>query len=252
LNSTCSYIDLGNNDFVLTEMVCDLIGKTRVTDGDGTGGARVDIGAYEYSPGGSASSGQISVGGSYYYYYKPADAVAGSPFVVFLHGQSGTPEEYVTLFSSPSDVFGFIYIGVKSPGTSWVPSSDTTLINSCIADAKSRFGNPSRCYIWGYSAGGVMAAYYGCTEACQSSDGNVIMNAPNVQPWVYPPSPGVKLPVYGSSNCGDPNFTPMQGNIEFFQGKGHTTFFMDESIYADGHTFNFSSIVNAYLWISSH
>lgn len=202
---------------------------------------------------GTVEQGTVTCGGSYYYYYKPANYATGHAFVVYCHGQGGNPEGHVSQFGPAADEKGFLYIGVKSPSTSWVPSSDASLITSCINDAKTKFGTPSKQFIFGYSAGGVMSAYYGCSADCSHLNGINLMCAPNtVQSYTYPPTPSSKKPVWGCSNSGDPNFSSMQSNVTYFQGKGHTGTFVDESGRVNGHTFDSQSVKDSYDWLMSH
>ncbi|MCU0499025.1 MAG: alpha/beta hydrolase fold domain-containing protein [Anaerolineae bacterium] len=127
------------------------------------------------APGGYTATDTINGQERLYRIYIPKtypDATAPVPLVLMLHGASGTAEgiEAITNLNELADQEGFVVVYPEGVDLTWRddrqpndPIDDVAFISTLIDDMTSRLSiDPTRVYIAGFSAGGMMAFRVGC------------------------------------------------------------------------------------------
>ena len=118
--------------------------------------------------GGPTGSGSGSAGGATFSYYVPSGYSPGVPAPVLYtaHGQGGTGEQMVSLWSATAEAEGFIVVGQDSAGEGWNTGSDVEGL-SAVFDQAAAWWNVDLCrtYLQGYSAGAHFTYIIGLANA---------------------------------------------------------------------------------------
>ncbi|GFE49907.1 hypothetical protein So717_16600 [Roseobacter cerasinus] len=99
-----------------------------------------------------------------YYLHVPDTAASGPrPVILLLHGAQRDGASMIDMWRNVADQHGAVLVAPDSFGAGWSPVEDhPNFLMTTLRDASVRAPlDPSRVYLFGHSAGGVLATLYG-------------------------------------------------------------------------------------------
>lgn len=99
---------------------------------------------------------------SYYLYAPKTQTSSSRPVIVLLHGAQRTGRSMIDMWRNTADRHNAILVAPDSFGASWSPAEDhPNFLMTVLRDAHTKAPiEPSKIYLFGHSAGGMLATLY--------------------------------------------------------------------------------------------